>query len=171
MRHRGGFGRVCTLAGLGALALTALALAACSGQAQPPKEYELGAAITPGSVDDFTANAGDMVYFAGDSVMLSPDAKATLRKQVGWLNQHPEYRVTVEGHADEWGTRQHNLALGAQRATAVKTFLTQSGLRSGHRVHTVSYGKERLVADCTALTCRDRNRRAQTVISPNTAAR
>jgi peptidoglycan-associated lipoprotein len=169
MRLRGGFGRAGTLAGVLAFAL---ALAACSGQGGPPKEYELGAAAaaTPGGVEDFAANAGDVVYFAGDSTTLSPTAQATLRKQVRWLNRHPGYRVTIEGHADEWGTRQHNLTLGAQRATAVETFLKKNGLRVD-RVHTVSYGKERLVADCTAISCRSQNRRAQTVLSASTAAR
>lgn len=167
MRIRGAVGRACRFVGAGALAL---ALAACWGQGGQPKQYELGAAATPGSLEDFTANAGDVVYFQTESAALTPDAKATLQKQIRWLNAHPGYRVTVEGHADEWGTRQHNLELGAQRAIAVKTFLARNGL-GDRRIHTVSYGKERLVADCTALSCRDRNRRAQTVISPETAAR
>ena len=167
MRFRGALGRACRFAGVGALVL---ALAACSGQAQPPKEYGLGDAITPGSAEDFAANAGDAVYFSNESAALSQDAKATLRNQLAWLNRHPGYRVTVEGHADEWGTRQHNLELGAERAIAVKAFLKSNGLHSD-RVHTVSYGKERLVADCTQLSCRNRNRRARTVISPETAAR
>lgn len=169
MRFRGGLGRACVLVGVMAVALE---LAACSNQGAQPKEYELGAAgaVAPGSVEDFAANAGDVVHFQADSAVLSPGAKVRLRRQVRWLNQHPEYRVTVEGHADEWGTRQHNLTLGAERATAVKTFLQQAGLRSAP-IHTVSYGKERLVADCTTLACRAENRRAQTVLSPNPANR
>lgn len=169
MCFRGGFDRACALGGVTALAL---ALAACSAQVEQPKEYELGAAaaVTPGSVEDFAANAGDVVHFQADSAALSPGAKARLRRQIRWLNQHPEYRITIEGHADEWGTRQHNLTLGAARATAVKTFLERNGLRSP-RIHTVSYGKERLVADCTTLDCRAQNRRAQTVLIPSSAGR
>lgn len=169
MRFRGGFGRASSFAGVLSFAL---ALAACSGQVEEPKEYELGtpAAVPAESVQEFAANSGDVVHFQAESAALSPGAETVLRKQISWLNQHPEYRVTIEGHADEWGTRQHNLSLGAARATAVKTFLLQNGLRSG-RVHTVSYGKERLVADCTTLDCRAQNRRAVTVVSAETAAR
>jgi peptidoglycan-associated lipoprotein len=168
MRFRGVFDRAFSFA---CVLSFALALAACSGQVEQPKEYELGApaAVTPGGVAAFSANSGDLVHFQADSAALSPGAKTVLRQQIRWLNQHPEYRVTVEGHADEWGTRQHNLSVGAARATAVKTFLLENGLRSGP-VHTVSYGKERLVADCTTLDCRAQNRRARTVLSAETAA-
>ena len=184
MRFRGGFGRA--FAPFSALAL-ALALSGCLGQDPEPQEYELGgpAGATPAvaaaasakdpsakdaSAEDFAAEAGDVVYFNGDSAELSADARAILRKQISWLNRHPDYRVTIEGHAHEWGTLQHNLSLGAQRAVAVKTYLQRNGLRA-HGVHTISYGKERLVADCTALTCRAKNRRAQTVISPPPSVR
>ncbi len=78
--------------------------------------------------------------------------------------------MVVEGHADEWGTLQHNLSLGAKRAVAVKTYLKQNGLRAS-RVHTVSFGKERRVADCTAPTCRAQNGRARTVIGPPVSIR
>lgn len=167
MRFRGGFGRACKFAGVLAFALS---VAACSGGVPQPNQYELGAAAEPGSSEDFAANAGDVVHFPADSVALSPEAEATLRKQVRWLNRHPEHHATIEGHADEWGTRQHNLSLGAKRALVVKNFLKRNGLLSA-RVHTVSYGKERLVADCTTLSCRAQNRRVQTVISARTAAR
>jgi peptidoglycan-associated lipoprotein len=101
---------------------------------------------------------------------LSPKARATLRKQVRWLNQHPQHRVVVAGHADEDGTRHHNLALGAQRALAVKRYLKRAGLRT-ERIHTVSYGQERPIAACDAAACRSKNRRAQTVLSADTPAR
>ena len=182
MRLCGGFGRALSL--LGAL-LLASTLSACFGQGPQPKEYELGSAIPDGADDlgamnqtgqaatvkettsgAFAAKASALVYFQGESAALSPDAKATLRKQIRWLNQHPDYRVIVEGHADEWGTRQHNLSLGAKRAVAVKSFLARNGLRRG-RIQTVSYGKERPVADCSALWCREQNRRARTVLHPS----
>ena len=175
MGLRGGFGRV--TAPFGALGL-ALTLFGCLGQDPEPQEYELSgpAGATPSriaaasasddaGVKDFVSRAGDVVYFKGDSAELSPDAKAILQKQISWLNRHPNYRVMVAGHADEWGTLQHNLSVGARRAVAVKTYLRRNGLRT-QRVRTLSYGKERLVADCTALKCRAKNRRAQTVVSP-----
>jgi peptidoglycan-associated lipoprotein len=164
MRLRGDFGRAYALVGV------VFVLAACSGQGGQPQQYELGAAAAAGSVEDFAANAGDVVYFDADSAALSQSAQVTLRKQVQWLNQHPEYRVTVEGHADEWGTRQHNLALGAQRAIAVKSFLARAGLGAA-RIQTVSFGKEKLVADCSALSCRAKNRRARTVLTSQMASR
>lgn len=161
MRHRGGYGRVFTFSGVVVLGL---ALCACLRQGTEPEGYALG-----GAADDdasaFAAEAGDVVYFTGDSAELSAEARTTLRKQIHWLNRNPNMTVVVEGHADEWGTLQHNLSLGAKRAVAVKTYLKSNGLRAS-RVHTVSYGKERLVADCTALTCRAKNRRARTVINP-----
>ena len=167
MRLRGRSGRACEF--VGAL-IFALAVAACSGGTLQPNQYGLGAPAEPGSTEDFAANAGDVVYFQGDSAALSTEAQSILRKQVRWLNEHPGYQITLVGHADEWGTRQHNLSLGAKRAIAVKSFLQSNGLRNP-RIHTVSYGKERLVADCTALSCRAKNRRVETIVSTRTAAR
>lgn len=160
MRHRG-FARVFASVCVGVLGLT---VSACLRQGGVPEEYALGAVPAEGDETAFAAAAGDIVYFRGDSAALSADAKATLQKQIRWLNQNPDLRVVIEGHADEWGTLEHNLSLGAKRAVAVKTYLKRNGLRAS-QVHTVSYGKERLVADCTALTCRAKNRRAQTVVS------
>ena len=184
MRFRGGFGRA--LAPFGALVL-ASTVSACLGQDPEPQKYELGGTAPTGATlgqtaagegpsaqesngNDFASKAGDVVYFSGGSAELSADAKATLRKQISWLNRHKGYRVMVEGHADEWGTLQHNLSLGARRAVAVKTYIQRNGLHA-QRVQTLSYGKERLVADCTALICRAKNRRAQTVVSPPVSIR
>lgn len=184
MRFRGGFGRLCALFGALVLAST---VSACLGQDPEPQEYELGGTAATGSTlgqtaagegpsagetngSDFVSFAGDVVYFSGDSAALSEGAKATLRKQISWLNRHPGTRVLIEGHADEWGTLQHNLSLGARRAVTVKTYLLRNGLRA-RRVQTLSYGKERRVADCMALTCRTKNRRAQTVIGPPVSIR
>ena len=88
-----------------------------------------------------------------------------MRRQVAWLRGHPNYRILVEGHADEWGGAQHNLMLGAERAVAVKTYLESNGLHSAP-IPTVSYGRERLVATCEDHGCRARNRRARTVVMP-----
>ncbi|RMF11999.1 MAG: peptidoglycan-associated lipoprotein Pal [Alphaproteobacteria bacterium] len=88
------------------------------------------------------AFAGDRVYFAFDSAELSPEARATLEKQADWLRHHPEVRVVIEGHADERGTREYNLALGERRANAVKNYLIALGI-SPDRLKTISYGKER----------------------------
>jgi peptidoglycan-associated lipoprotein len=162
MRWSGGVGRACRFAGVVAIALV---LAACSRQAQP-RQYGLGGEgpVTPGTERDFAVNVGDIVHFAEDSSALSGEAQGILRNQARWLNQYPQYTITVEGHADERGTREYNLALGARRATAVKSFLGQTGVNAG-RIRTVSYGKERPVATCDAPTCWNQNRRAQTVLN------
>jgi peptidoglycan-associated lipoprotein len=171
MRFRGGFDHAWTVAGVMVLAALALVIGACAGQQQQPGEYGLGAAepATPGSPQDFTAKAGDMVQFPIGSAALTGQARTTLRRQVRWLTAYPQYRVTIVGHADEHGARRYNLALGARRATAVKRFLVRNGLRAG-RIHTVSYGKERLVAECDGISCPP-NRRAQTVLVGGAAAR
>jgi len=125
---------------------------------------------SPTGSAQFAAAAGDVVYFDGDSSELSPTAKATLQKQVRWLRHHPDHRILIEGHADERGGSQHNLMLAAERAVAVKTYLESNGLRSAS-IPTVSYGRERLVANCQAYSCREQNRRARTVVTPPTALR
>ena len=100
------------------------------------------APAVPGSKRDFAQNVGDIVYFTTDSSDITPEGRQTLQKQVQWLNQHTKYTITIEGHADERGTREYNIALGARRATAVRTFLSRSGV-DPRRVRTVSFGKER----------------------------
>jgi len=168
MRFRGGVGHACRFAGV--LLIVGLAVAACSRQ--QPKEYGLGGegAATPGSARDFARNVGDVVRFQVDSAALTGEAQSTLRNQVRWLNQYAQYTVTIEGHADERGTREYNLALGAQRAMAVKGFLLRNGLRAA-RVRTISYGKERPVAVCDDISCWSQNRRAQTILNPGAVAR
>ncbi len=123
----------------------------------------------PGTARDFSQNVGDIVYFSTDSTTLTPEAEQTLRKQARWLQQYPRYTVTIEGHADERGTREYNIALGARRAAAVRSFLARSGVQS-RRMRTVSYGKERPVAVCNDISCWSQNRRAQTVLNNRTAA-
>lgn len=169
MRFRDGSGHARQLAGL---FFVALAITACSGQVPQPKEYGLGdeATVAPGSVQDFAATAGDVVHFQADSAVLNGEARGLLRKQARWLREHPHYRVIIEGHADERGTRTHHLALGAQRALTVKRFLVRNGV-SAVRIHTVSYGNERPVAKCEEVSCRAQNRRVETVLKADTADR
>ena len=87
-------------------------------------------------------NVGDIVYFTTDSSDLTPEAQQTLQKQARWLSQYPQYTITIEGHADERGTREYNIALGARRATSVRNFLARTGVNAS-RLRTISYGKER----------------------------
>ena len=122
-----------------------------------------GGYAAPGSQQDFVVNVGDRVFFETDSVELTPTAQATLDKQAGWLQQYNRYAFTIEGHADERGTREYNFALGAQRAEATKNYLIARGI-SPARMHTTSYGKERPVAVCNDISCWSQNRRAVTVL-------
>jgi len=109
-------------------------------------------------------NVGDVVRFEVDSSELTPQAQTILNDQSRWLNQYPQYTVTVEGHADERGTREYNIALGARRATSVKSYLASHGVTAS-RLRTISYGKERPIAVCDDISCWSQNRRAQTVLN------
>ena len=148
----------------------AIVLAACSRQTQP-KQYGLGGEgpATPGTERDFAVNVGDVVHFQVDSSTLTGEAQGILRNQARWLNDYSQYTVTIDGHADERGTREYNLALGAQRATAVRSFLASQGV-SAARIRTISYGKERPVAVCDDISCWSQNRRAQTVLNNRAVA-
>ena len=118
----------------------------------------------PGSQRDFAENVGDRVFFDTDSTELSSTAQATLDKQARWLTQYPRYAFTIEGHADERGTREYNFALGARRAAVTKNYLVARGI-SASRMKTISYGKERPVATCDNISCWSQNRRAVTVLN------
>ncbi|MGQ0673901.1 MAG: peptidoglycan-associated lipoprotein Pal [Hyphomicrobium sp.] len=147
------------------------ALAGCASQAQPDATQlnpDGKGPVTPGTQRDFSVNVGDLVYFSSDSTDLTPEAQTTLRKQSQWLNQYPQFTITIEGHADERGTREYNIALGARRATAVRNFLAQNGVTAS-RLRTISYGKERPVAVCNDISCWSQNRRAQTVLNSRVA--
>ena len=122
-----------------------------------------GGAATPGSAQDFQVNVGDRVFFESDSSAITQQASAILDRQAQWLNQYPNYTFTVEGHADERGTREYNLALGARRSNAARDYLISRGV-AANRVRTVSYGKERPVAVCDNISCWSQNRRAVTVL-------
>jgi peptidoglycan-associated lipoprotein len=122
-----------------------------------------GGAATPGSSQDFVVNVGDRVFFDTDSTGLTPQSRSTLDRQAQWLNQYPRYTFTIEGHADERGTREYNIALGARRAAMVQDYLVSRGI-AANRMRTISYGKERPVAVCDDISCWSQNRRAVTVI-------
>ena len=145
--------------------MTVAALSACSKKnGLPDNSGQLGLnAATPGSAQDFAVNVGDRVFFTVDSSTLSAEARATLDKQAAWLQRYPSYAITVEGHADERGTREYNIALGARRAAATRDYLSSRGVAST-RLRTISYGKERPVAVGSDLASLNQNRRAVTVL-------
>ena len=145
-----------------------LALAACS---KKPASDLLGdqtgttaGQAAPGSEQDFAVNVGDRIYFAEDKSALTAEAQETLRRQAQWLQKYTNVSIQVEGHADERGTREYNIALSARRATATREFLIAQGIEAG-RVSSIAYGKERPAATCDAEQCYSQNRRAVTVIT------
>jgi peptidoglycan-associated lipoprotein len=143
-----------------------LAMAGCASKKTPNSAGELGlgaGAATPGSAQDFTVNVGDRIFFDTDSSAIRSDAQQTLSRQAQWLNKYSSYRIVVEGHADERGTREYNLALGARRAAATRDYLISKGV-AGNRLKTISYGKERPVAVCDDISCWSQNRRAVTTL-------
>lgn len=123
-----------------------------------------------GSIDDPTSPAyfnqaiGDRVLFAVDQSVLSAAAQATLDGQAQWLLTNVDYSALIEGHADEQGTREYNIALGARRAEAVQTYLISRGV-APNRLRTISYGKERPIEICSDESCYSQNRRSVTVIT------
>lgn len=152
-----------------AFACLAVLAAGCAQSANGPQSAALtngrnDAPAKPGTRRDFAQNVGDLVYFTTDSSDLTPEAEQTLIAQSRWLNQYSEYTITIEGHADERGTREYNIALGARRATAVQNFLRRQGV-DGRRLRTISFGKERPVAVCNDISCWSQNRRAQTILN------
>jgi len=147
--------------GLVTMLAASLAVSACAN-----KTDQVGAAgsATPGSQQDFVVNVGDRVFFETDSSELTPQARATLDSQVQWLQRYSQYTFTLEGHADERGTREYNIALGARRAQTVREYLASRGI-SPQRMRTISYGKERPVAVCDNISCWSQNRRVVTVLN------
>jgi peptidoglycan-associated lipoprotein len=150
------------LAALAAALALGLGLAAC---AHNNDNLAAGyGAAGPGSIQEFNQTVGDRVFFDTDQTDLSSTAQATLDKQAAWLNQYNRYAFTIEGHADERGTREYNFALGARRAQAVHDYLAAKGVAAS-RMKTISYGKERPVATCDDISCWSQNRRAVTVLN------
>ena len=152
-----------------AMAMLALALTLGACAHNPNEDLAAGGpgaagVAAPGSVQEFNTAIGDRVFFDSDSSELSPTATATLDKQAAWLNQYASYAFTIEGHADERGTREYNFALGQRRAETVKAYLIAKGVPA-QRMKTISYGKERPVAVCDDISCWSQNRRAVTVLN------
>ena len=150
---------------LAAVFAVALSMGACANK-NPlvGADGAMASAAAPGSQQDFVVNVGDRVFFESDQTELSPQAIATLEKQAQWLQNYSRYAFTIEGHADERGTREYNIALGARRAQSVRSFLASRGIDPS-RMRTISYGKERPVAVCNDISCWSQNRRAVTVLN------
>ena len=160
------------------LLVAALALAACNN----PDRYGtggagaggidstgLGGANDPASVAYFNQTVGDRVLFAVDQFNLSDAARATLAGQAQWLTTNGDYAIIIEGHADEQGTQEYNMALSARRASAVKDYLISQGVAPA-RMETKPYGKERPIEVCSVEACYSKNRRAVTVLSQGAGA-
>jgi peptidoglycan-associated lipoprotein len=148
-----------------------LLLGACASSEKPATDGSgssstgnaAGQAV-PGSVEEFQVSVGDRVFFDYDSYEIRPDAQDTLQKQAAWLQQYGQYTVTIEGHCDERGTREYNLALGERRANSVKNYLVALGVNA-NRIQTISYGKERPENPGQDEIAFSQNRRGVTVLS------
>jgi peptidoglycan-associated lipoprotein len=165
-RQNGGTGMMMRIFGRARFAAFLIAALAVAGCASKPNENVVGAvgAAAPGSPQDFVVNVGDRVFFETDQTELTAQGRATLDKQAQWLQQYNRYAFTIEGHADERGTREYNIALGARRAQSVRDYLSARGVQVS-RMRTISYGKERPVAVCDDISCWSQNRRAVTVLN------
>jgi peptidoglycan-associated lipoprotein len=147
----------------------ALLSAGCSETQAPAASFGLpgygsgSGSFAPGSQREFSQNVGDTVHFESDRSDLTPQARAILAAQAQWLRQYPNHSILIEGHADERGTREYNIALGAKRAETTRSFLAANGVNP-RRMRTISYGKERPVAVCDNITCWSQNRRTVTVL-------
>ncbi len=168
---------------ISALAITA---AACASRPKPtpmaqapsagsssapmpgPGVDQAAMAPVPGSVQDFVINVGDRVYFDLDQYTIRDDGGPVLDGQAGWLNRYPAVRVRIEGNADERGTREYNLALGARRANSVREYLISRGVAGG-RIETVSFGKERPIDPGASEEAYQRNRNGHTAITAGAA--
>jgi peptidoglycan-associated lipoprotein len=154
----------------------ALGLAACGNKAGlntgPLAGDSFGAAgdpLNPNSIAYFNQSVGDRVLFAVDQSTISDEGRGILMAQAAWLKTNADYAIIIEGHADEQGTRDYNLALGARRAAAVQNFLISQGVAE-NRMRTISYGKERPIEICSDEACYMKNRRAVTVLSMGAGA-
>jgi peptidoglycan-associated lipoprotein len=141
-------------AGAGANGRTGAGISSSELQGQPQ----------PGTQQELEINVGDRIYFDYDSSVLSPTATQTLDKQAAWLKRYPDIIVTIEGHTDERGTREYNLALGDRRANAVKNYLVALQINSD-RLLTISYGEEKPVDPGHDEAAWSKNRRAVTVVT------
>ncbi|MEL6511369.1 MAG: peptidoglycan-associated lipoprotein Pal [Pseudomonadota bacterium] len=126
--------------------------------------FDVGSAQDPNSPAYFSQTIGDRVLFLVDQSSLTPEAQSVLAGQAAWLANNPEFTAVIEGHADEQGTREYNLALGARRANAVQEYLVSQGV-AATRLRTLTFGKERPLEICSDESCYAKNRRAVTVIA------
>jgi peptidoglycan-associated lipoprotein len=157
---------------LPALCAGAMMLAACGGSGAPGPGIVAPAAssgaVTPGSIEDEAcgfSNIGNTLYFATDSALLTAEAQKYAQRQACWIGLYPQYNLTIEGHADERGTREYNLALGERRAQAVKNYFVALGI-DPRRLKTISYGKERPVCTEAEESCWSQNRRTVSTLDP-----
>ena len=141
--------------------VSGLILTSCAGT---QKNVNSGGSIIAGSQEDLIVNVGDRVFFEFDSFELTVDGQSTLDAQAAWLKQYAEVDITIEGHADERGTREYNIALGAKRANATYTYLMDAGI-SNSRMNTVSYGKERPEVVGSTDSAWSQNRRSVTTVT------
>ncbi|UFN47457.1 peptidoglycan-associated lipoprotein Pal [Roseomonas sp. OT10] len=156
---------------LGALAAIALLGACSSNDDQAGAATGAGSSagaggmgsVRPGSQEDLVANVGDRVFFDFDSSAVRSDQRDVLVRQASWLGRYPQVAVTLEGHTDERGTREYNLALGQRRANSARDVLVASGV-AGSRIQTISYGKDRPAALGSDESAWAQNRRAVTVV-------
>jgi peptidoglycan-associated lipoprotein len=135
----------------------------------PPPVVQQAPTIAPGSAEDLRVNVGDTVHFEYDQFAVQDSDKAILQRQAAWLARYPNIKILIEGHADERGTREYNIALGAKRANAVREYLVSLGV-SAARIETVSYGKERPVCTDSGESCWAQNRRGVTTIASGTSS-
>jgi peptidoglycan-associated lipoprotein len=141
-----------------------LAAACAENKVEPPAvQVPPVSSVPPGSTQDFFLNVGDRIFFDENSAELSPTALATLNKQGEWLVRYSNYRITIEGHSDEKGSKEKNMKLSHQRADAVRGYLTSKGIEPP-RVRTVFFGREKRVATCNDMSCWSQNRRVVTVL-------
>ena len=157
------FSKIIRGASIAALMAAALALGACANNPAADANASVAGAAAPGSQQDFVVNVGDRVFFETDQTDLTAQGRETLDKQAQWLTRYGQYTFTIEGHADERGTREYNIALGARRAQSVRDYLVARGIQA-QRMRTISYGKERPVAVCDDISCWSQNRRAVTTL-------
>jgi len=167
----------------GALLAAALLVAGCAGRGDVtvpggPDGGFSGTEGTLGGLDGAGGIAGgtlpgtsisDRVLFAVDQTTLSPEAIGVLNAQIGWLSQNPTAPILIEGHADERGTSEYNMALGSSRASAVRNYMVSQGIPDS-RVSIITYGRERPVATCADESCFSQNRRAVTVVTGGAGA-
>ena len=148
-------------------ALSAIAamflISACSNSNDQQTASAATTSVAPGSVGDFRQNVGDRIFFDTDGSTVREDGRQTLNRQAEWLKKYPNYQITIEGHCDERGTREYNLALGERRANAAKQYLVAQGIPA-QRVQTISYGKERPDPVGSDEAAWSRNRRAVTAL-------